>query len=43
MFKSKHEKKQYFITYYLRKLSLIEQNYDMHDKKLLTIVTILKT
>ena len=35
----KHKKK-YFVIYYLKKLSLIEQNYDIYDKKLLTIVTV---
>ena len=38
----KYEEKQHFITYYSKKLSSIEQNYDVHDKKLLIIVAALK-
>jgi len=30
------------MIYYLRKLSLAKQNYDIHDKKLLAIVVALK-
>jgi len=33
----------HLITYLLRKLSLVEQNYDVHDKKLLAIVVFLKS
>ena len=31
------------MIYFLKKLSSIEQNYDIYDKKLLIIITILKT
>ena len=34
--------KWYFETYFSRKLLLIEQNYDIHNKKLLIIITALK-
>jgi hypothetical protein len=30
------------MTYYFRKLLPAEQNYDIHDKKLLAIVAVLK-
>ena len=38
----KHKNKQYLVIYYSRKLLLIKQNYNIHNKKLLTIVTTLK-
>ena len=38
----KNEDKQHFVTYFSRKLSLTKQNYDIHDKKLLAIITSLK-
>ena len=35
----KYDDKWHFVTYYLKKkLSSIEQNYDIHDKKLLAII-----
>ena len=37
----KYKKIWLFIIYYSKKLSLIEQNYDVHDKKLLIIITAL--
>ena len=38
----KNKKFWLFIIYYLKKLSLIEQNYDVYNKKLLIIITLLK-
>ena len=38
----KNEGKQHLVTYFSRKLSSIEQNYDIHDKKLLTIIIFLE-
>jgi hypothetical protein len=32
----------HLMIYYFRKLLLAEQNYDIHDKKLLAIVAVLK-
>ena len=37
------EDKQHFMTYFSRKLSLVKQNYDIHDKELLAIIISLKT
>ena len=37
-----NEDKQHFVTYFSRKFSSIEQNYDIHDKKLLAIIISLK-
>ena len=34
----KHNRKIYAIAYYSRKISLVELNYDIHNKKLLAIV-----
>ena len=39
----KNENKQHLVTYFSRKLSSTKQNYDIHDKKLLAIITSLKT
>ena len=41
-FNQKHENKWYSIIYFSRKFSSIEQNYDIHDKELLAIITFLK-
>ena len=38
-----HESKQHPVTYFSRKLSPTKQNYDIHDKELLAIITSLKT
>ena len=38
-----HDKKWHSITHLLKKLLLIEQNYDVHYKKLFAIIIILKT
>ena len=37
------EGKQHFVAYFSRKLSSMEQNYDIHDKELLAIITSLET
>ena len=37
------EGKQHLVAYFSKKLSSIEQNYDIHDKELLAIITSLKT
>ena len=37
-----HDEKWYFVTYFSRKLTSVEQNYDIHNKKLLTIIAALK-
>ena len=37
-----HNEKWHFITNFLRKLTSVEQNYDIHDKELLTIIATLK-
>ena len=37
------EGKQHFVTYFSRKLSPVEQNYDIHDKELLAIIIALET
>ena len=37
-----NEDKQHLVTYFSRKLSPTKQNYDIHDKKLLAIITSLK-
>ena len=37
-----HDEKWHSITYFSKKLTSVEQNYDIHDKKLLTIITALK-
>jgi len=42
-FNQEHEGIWHSITYLSRKLSLVEQNYDIHDKKLLAIVVALKS
>ena len=36
------EGKQHFVAYFSRKLSSIEQNYDIHDKELLAIIIVLE-
>ena len=41
-FNQKNKGKQHFVTYFSRKFSSIEQNYDIHDKKLLAIIVSLK-
>ena len=41
-FNQESEDKQYFVTYFFKKLSSIEQNYDIHDKELLAIITSLE-
>ena len=38
-----NEGKQHLVTYFSRKLSPTKQNYDIHDKKLLAIITSLET
>ena len=38
-----NEGKQHFVAYFSRKLSSTKQNYNIHDKKLLAIITSLKT
>ena len=39
----KHKDKvQYLVVYYSCKLTLLELNYDIYDKELLTVVTVLK-
>ena len=38
----KYNKRWHFIIYFSKKLLLTEQNYDVHDKKLLAIIIILK-
>ena len=35
--------KWHLVTYFSRKLSLVEQNYDIHDKELLAIIIFLET
>ncbi len=42
-FSQEHEDIWHSMTYLSRKLSLVEQNYDIHDKKLLAIVVFLKS
>ena len=37
-----HNEKWYSVIYFLRKLTSVEQNYNIHDKDLLTIITTLK-
>ena len=37
-----HNEKWHSVTYFSRKLTSVEQNYDIHDKKLLAIITALK-
>ena len=37
-----HNEKWHSVIYFSRKLTSIEQNYDIHDKELLTIITALK-
>ena len=34
-----HRNKRHLIAYYSRKMSLVEQNYDIYDKELLAIVS----
>ena len=36
------DKIQHLVVYYSRKLTPLELNYDIYNKKLLTIVTVLK-
>ena len=38
-----HDDKWHSMTYFSRKFTSTKQNYDIHDKKLLTIVATLKT
>jgi len=42
-FSQEHEDMWHLVTYLSRKLLLVEQNYDVHDKKLLAIVAFLKS
>ena len=42
-FNQKHENKWHSMIYFFKKFSLTKQNYDIHDKKLLAIITILKS
>jgi len=42
-FNQKHEGMWHSMTYLSRKLSPIEQNYDVHDKELLAIVASLES
>ena len=35
----KHNRKIYAITYYSRKISLVELNYNIHNKELLAIIS----
>ena len=37
-----HNKKWKPVAYYSRKMSAIKQNYDIHDKELLTIISVLQ-
>ena len=37
-----NENKQHLMTYFSKKFSSIEQNYDIHDKELLAIIIFLK-
>ena len=37
-----HNEKWHSVTYFSRKLTSVEQNYDIHNKKLLTIIAALK-
>ena len=37
-----HNKKWHSIIYFLRKLTSVEQNYNIHNKKLLMIIAALK-
>ena len=41
-FNQKNKNKQHFVIYFSKKLSSIEQNYDIHDKELLAIIIFLK-
>jgi hypothetical protein len=41
-FNQLYEDMWHLVTYYFRKLLLAEQNYDIHDKKLLAIIAALK-
>jgi len=41
-FNQEHEDMWHPMTYLSRKLSLVEQNYDVHDKELLAIVAFLE-
>ena len=38
----KHPDKQHLIAYYSRKITLLELNYNIYNKELLDIVTVLK-
>jgi len=42
-FNQEHENMWHLVTYLSRKLLLVKQNYDVHDKKLLAIVVFLKS
>jgi len=42
-FNQEHEGMWHSMTYLLRKLSLVEQNYDVHDKELLAIIVFLES
>jgi hypothetical protein len=42
-FSQLYEGMWHLVTYYFRKLLLAKQNYDIHDKKLLAIVAVLKS
>jgi len=42
-FNQEHEDMWHLVTYLSRKLLLVEQNYDVHNKKLLAIVVFLKS
>ncbi len=42
-FSQEHEGMWHSMAYLSRKLSLVEQNYDVHDKKLLAIVVFLES
>ena len=41
-FTQKYYNKKNSIAYYLKKMSKIKQNYDIHDKKLLAIIEVFK-
>ena len=38
----KHDNKKHLIAYYWKKMSKVEQNYDIHDKELFAIIEIFK-
>ena len=41
-FNQENKNTQHLVTYFSRKLSSIEQNYDIHDKELFAIIIFLK-